>query len=322
MNSRNFLVPEGQSILATFPVPEGHSENSPTFRTLGTRAANSISPEGTAEAGLEDRSLSRPSGTCCSSAIPPNVETLGYFRASLRDKDGVASGQQILVASGCQSRRGRVCSCARRAFVTVLLFSPLSLLGAKGPGLLGENLLPGKPRGEIPPGFWEQNGFWVLLIGALALAAAGIAAWYFTRPRLAAVAPPEVEARRRLKELRQRPEDGAVLSAISQTLRHYFAAAFGLVADEMTTTEFCRAIEAQEPIGPELSAVIGRLLRQWDERKFAPALIGPPLNAAVEALALIDLAEARLASLRETAEKQAAMTQAAPAGPTLAKEAR
>jgi Domain of unknown function (DUF4381) len=302
-------------------VPEGHSENSPTFRTLGTSAANSISPEGTAEAGAEHRLLNRPFGT-----FPPSGATSQRSKrwAIFERPSGTASGAFRLFSQTRMRDRilPRVFSLARRALVTAFLFGPLSLLGAQGPGLLGENLLPGKPRGEIPPGFWEQNGFWVLLIGAVALAAAGIVAWYLTRPKPAIVVSPEAEARRRLKELHERPEDGTVLSTISQILRRYLAAAFSLPPDEMTTAEFCRAIENQERIGPDLSGAIGRLLRQWDKRKFAPAPTGPALDATVEALALIDLAEARLARLREAAEKHAAMAQAAPAGPALAKEAR
>ncbi len=253
------------------------------------------------------------------SAVPPassGRQTRAGARAGARAR-ARAGGPEVPLA-----RLRRVCSGAQRALVAALLFGPLSLLGAQGPGLLGENLLPGKPRGEIPPGFWEHNGFWVLLIGALVLAAACIAVWYLTRPKPVIAVPPEAEARRRLEELRQRPEDGAVLSAISQTLRRYLAAVFSLPPDQMTTSEFCRAIESHEQIGLDLCAAVGRLFRRWDEQKFAPAPSGPALNAAVEALAIIDLAEARLASLREATQKQPAGAQPAAADPKLVKEAR
>jgi hypothetical protein len=61
--------------------PEGMFDNSSTFQrwVCGLGCA---SPEGTAEPA---RPVSRPFGTHCSSGLVPNVETLGYYRMSLRD---------------------------------------------------------------------------------------------------------------------------------------------------------------------------------------------------------------------------------------------
>jgi Domain of unknown function (DUF4381) len=209
-----------------------------------------------------------------------------------------------------------------RGLAAVACLIGLRTLGAQGSGSPEQSLLPAKPRGEIPPGFWEQNGYWVLLIGALLLAVVCIAAWYLTQPKSLVAVPPEVETRRRLERLRQRPEDGSVLSMVSQILRHYLADAFGLPRDEMTTAEFCRAMETREQIGPELSTAVARLLRQCDRQKFAPPPTGPPLSAADQALALVDVAQARLASLREAARKQAAAGEGPSARQPLAKEAR
>src|SRR5689334_21867411 len=47
------------------------------------------SPEGTAEKEL--LALSRPFGTSSLSAYLPNVETLGYYRFSLREKNAMTS---------------------------------------------------------------------------------------------------------------------------------------------------------------------------------------------------------------------------------------
>jgi hypothetical protein len=48
--------------------------------------------------------FSRPCGTCAPKLAPPNVETLGYYRPSLRDEEG-----QILVALDIPVRN-RVCA--------------------------------------------------------------------------------------------------------------------------------------------------------------------------------------------------------------------
>jgi hypothetical protein len=101
--------------------------------------------------------------------------------------------------------------------------------------------------------------------------------------------------------LRQKAEDGALLSQVSQILRHYVVAAFNLPPEELTTAEICRAVAGLEKIGPELSAALGEFLRQCDERKFSPPTPAPPLGAVAEALKLIDQAQARLASLAQSA---------------------
>ena len=57
---------------------------------------------------------------------------------------------------------------------------------------------------------------------------------------------------RRWSRCASRPEDGALLSQVSQILRHYVVAAFDLPPGELTTAEFCRAIAGHARIGPEL----------------------------------------------------------------------
>ena len=53
------------------------------------------SPEGTAETGP---TVGRPYGTYCRSGGDPNVETLGYYRVSLRDK-GLARVRNCLLGA-------------------------------------------------------------------------------------------------------------------------------------------------------------------------------------------------------------------------------
>src|SRR6266700_117126 len=183
------------------------------------------------------------------------------------------------------------------------------------------------PRGEIPPTFWEQYGLWMMVAACLLLGLAGAAVWFFNRPGQPIPLAPEVQARQALRGLPQQPEDGAVLSGVSQILKRYVAAAFGLPAGELTTSEFCRALAGHEPVGAELSAAFADFLRHCDERKFAPrtpslqatarraglprhseAKAGgplPALNAVAQAFGLIELAEARRAQLRQAATAQA-----------------
>jgi hypothetical protein len=121
---------------------------------------------------------------------------------------------------------------------------------------------------------------------------------------------PEADARSALAELTHQPETGKLLSEISQIMRRYIVAAFELPAAELTTTEFCTALAANEKIGVELAKPFSNFLRECDERKFSPAVwssaftrpeppeggtpdLLPPTNAAARALELIALAEAR-----------------------------
>ena len=160
------------------------------------------------------------------------------------------------------------------------------------------------PRGEIPPGFREQYGWWVIAGWVVLLVLLGGVFWLVTRPGPPVIVPPDIAARRALESLRQQPEDGAVLSRVSQVLRHYLTTVFGLAPGETTTTEFCKLIAGNAQIGAELSAAIGDFLRQSDERKFAPGAPHPKLDAASQALKFIDLAEASRAP--EDAKKQGA----------------
>jgi hypothetical protein len=135
---------------------------------------------------------------------------------------------------------------------------------------------------------------------------------YMTRPKPALVVPPQVEARSALDSLRGLPEDGRVLSRVSQVLKRYITAAFGLPGEELTTTEFAQAIAAEERVGPELSRIATEFLRECDQRKFAPGRSapapvpeGPAAGAVAKALGIIDVAESRRTAY-EQAQREAA----------------
>jgi hypothetical protein len=157
------------------------------------------------------------------------------------------------------------------------------------------------PHAEIPPTFWEEHTTSVSLLGFAVLALFGIAIWFLTRPKPPVIVPPEVQARSGLESLRKLPEDGRVLSKVSQAVRRYFGAAFALPPGELTTAEFCRAIAENEQIGSEVSATTTDFLRRCDERKFAPDSPAEVMGAAEYALKLVELAETRREELRRAA---------------------
>jgi hypothetical protein len=163
-------------------------------------------------------------------------------------------------------------------------------------------LLP--PYGELPPTFWEQHATSIVVagLGVIALVAFGL--WLFFRPKPKIIIPPEVQARQTLERLRQQPEDGVVLSRVSQVVRNYFIMAFQLALGEFTTAEFSRALSGHEQIGAELSTAVADFLRDCDARKFSTATALVPLDAANQALKLVEQAEQRRAQLRQLAETQ------------------
>jgi hypothetical protein len=159
-------------------------------------------------------------------------------------------------------------------------------------------LLP--PYGELPPGFWEQHTASVVAGATVAALLIGCGLWLALRPRPKPQIPPAVQARTALNGLLNRPEDGALLSQVSQILRRYVLAAFGLPPAETTTTEFCQLIRGNDRIGAELATTLETYLRRCDEQKFAPAPAGSPLNGAAGALELVAQGETRLAQLRQS----------------------
>ena len=156
------------------------------------------------------------------------------------------------------------------------------------------------PQPEIPPAFLEQHR-WSVSIGSVALLAlAGFAVWRRLQPKPESAVPPEVQVQQALESLRLQSETGAVLSRISQSLRRYLVAAFGLPPEELTTTEFCRALADSTQVGPELSLALSQFLRECDRLKFAPSASPTELNAAARALELVASAEERRAQLRQS----------------------
>lgn len=154
------------------------------------------------------------------------------------------------------------------------------------------------PHAEIPPTFWEQHGVTVVLGSLVVLGLLGLLIRRIARPLPKLDTPPEARARWALEALHSKPEDGELLSRVSQILRGYFGAVFPLPPGELTTTEFCRAADTCPAIGAELAASVGEFLRECDRRKFASAPPAGEAEAVGRALALVEKGEARRAQFR------------------------
>jgi len=150
-------------------------------------------------------------------------------------------------------------------------------------------LAPAYP--EIPPPFWEQHGTTILIGGFILLLLAAIVLWLIFKPKPQPVLLPEAVARQALAQLRGRPEDGKVLSEVSQVLRRYVGNVFGFSGDKMTTTEFSTVVAADTEIGSRLAEALASFLRSCDKDKFVANNDAPPLNAVQRASQLVDQIE-------------------------------
>jgi hypothetical protein len=191
-------------------------------------------------------------------------------------------------------------------FPLAILFLFIALTVHPQTNDLGTNKPPAlvPPYGELPPTFFEQHGTAIAFAGLGIIVLATCGGWLIFRPKPKMIVPPEVEARQELERLRQRPEDGVVLSRVSQVTRSYFIAAFQLTQGEFTTAEFCREISGNDKIGAELALAAADFLRDCDREKFSSKTGPAKLDAADRALKLIEQAEQRRAQLRQLAETQ------------------
>jgi hypothetical protein len=160
------------------------------------------------------------------------------------------------------------------------------------------------PRGEILPSFGEQYGAWLVLAAILVLGMISVGVWLLLRPKAPMPVRYAALARQELEPLRQRQEDGTLLSRTSQIVRRYVAATFALPPNELTTAEFCQAVLQNQKIGPDLSNEASEFLRACDIRKFAPAAPGPALGAVDRALRIIERAEGRVLELNRLSDPQ------------------
>ena len=143
----------------------------------------------------------------------------------------------------------------------------------------------------MPPPFWEQHGAAILIGGIILLALTAVILWMIFKPKPQPVLTPEAVARQALAQLRGRPEDGKVVSEVSQILRRYVGTVFGFSGNEMTTTEFSAEVAADLEIGSRLAEALANFLRACDKDKFIAKNEAPPLNAVQRARQLVDQIE-------------------------------
>jgi len=140
---------------------------------------------------------------------------------------------------------------------------------------------------ELPPTFWEQHKTIVIIGVLLATALIVLLVWNVFRPKPAPILPPGKIARDALARLQAQPEDGNLLSEVSQILRGYVGAVFQMPGAELTTAEFCAALARNEKIDLQLGESVSSFLRECDVRKFSPAGGAAPVNAANRALEIV-----------------------------------
>jgi hypothetical protein len=157
-------------------------------------------------------------------------------------------------------------------------------------------LVPAYP--ELPPTFWQQHQTTIIVAGFALLAFVFLLLITLLRPKSPETLSPETVARQALARLQDKPEDGLVLSVVSQILRRYLGDRFDLSNGEMTTAEFCTTIKDNEKLGAELAATVSSFLQECDVRKFSPLNAATPLNAVSRAAKLVELAEARCMEIK------------------------
>ena len=165
---------------------------------------------------------------------------------------------------------------------------------------LADQIPPLKPpRGEIPAGYWEQHGVWII-VGALLLICLVVwIIWLLSRKGKAAETPPEIEAWQSLIRLRNGPQTGEILSQASRVTKTYFGRAFNLSPGEHTTAEMSALAQASPQIGAELSQKLTALLVELDRRKFAGGTKISFQQSLDETAVLIQSAETRRQELRQ-----------------------
>lgn len=159
------------------------------------------------------------------------------------------------------------------------------------------------PRAEMPPTFWDEHGTSVTTgSGLLVFLIAALILWLVFRPRKPVVQEPAaIQAHRALESLRRQPEDGAVLSRVSQILRRYVTNAFELPPGEMTTADLSSVMASDERFSGGLASDLTAFLGECDDRKFAPPKPAPAMDAVGKAFKLVDAAEARREQLARAA---------------------
>ncbi len=170
------------------------------------------------------------------------------------------------------------------------------------------------PDGLLGPTFWEAH-YRDLVLGVLALIAVG-ALLVCRRRRSTAVVEilPGDLARQELSARQGKPEDDLLVGEVSGIVKRYVTAAFALPREQLTTEEFLGAVRQCPVIDHESWTTLEGLLRDCDQKKFAPARGALPADFVARGLELVDRLEARRSPPASTGQPENAGTPAASIG--------
>jgi hypothetical protein len=169
-----------------------------------------------------------------------------------------------------------------------LLLLPFAIFAAETNAL--SKFVP--PYAEVPPTLWEQHQAAIIVASFAVVAFGFLFLKVMLRPESKIPLAAETVALQALAKLQGQPENGKLLSAVSQILRRYVVAAFQLPPGEMTTAEFCLVLAQQKKLAVALGETIVRFMLECDERKFSPVSATSPCNAVDRARELISQSEA------------------------------
>jgi hypothetical protein len=170
-----------------------------------------------------------------------------------------------------------------KTILASILFLPFAVIAEDTNDL--PPLAPAYP--VIQPTFWEQHGTIVLIGGFGLLVVLVLGLWFLLKPGPPVVPLPADVAREALKKLQHQPEEGRLLSEVSQILKRYMGAVFAFPAGEMTTTEFSAALATDAKAGPQVAEAVTNFLRSCDEAKFTAKVTNPPLDVVNRALEIV-----------------------------------
>jgi len=141
------------------------------------------------------------------------------------------------------------------------------------------------PHGELKPSYWETHPWAMLTSGVVGVGIVFAVVQLIRRPLPGPSPSPTGMARQKLTALRERNEDAAVAAEVSNVLRQYLAASFGMPSVALTTTELSKSLVRDLHIHAELAQTVERFLRQCDQWKFgliAPLPGGTLANHAID----------------------------------------
>lgn len=141
------------------------------------------------------------------------------------------------------------------------------------------------PRGEIPPGLWEEQGTLILILAALGcvILAAVIQRWRTPRPVITP-SPAEI-ARAQLDRLSaEAPADA--LAGSARILRAFIVEKCALPGPGLTADEIAASLTSV----PEIAGQIYGFLGDCERAQFAPRAVAPPPEAAIDPEAAIEAA--------------------------------